>query len=130
MVRYLGVDWGEKRIGLALANSENRISTPFKTVVSPTSLLNLIKEEKINFLVIGEPKKMSGESANNKKFLRFIEILRENLKKEDIKIVFVDERLSSVEADSIMNKKINDNRDSLSAMIILQSYLDRKNDKN
>ncbi len=73
---------------------------------------------------------MSGESADNKKFLRFIEILRENLKKEDIKIVFVDERLSSVEADSIMNKKINDNRDSLSAMIILQSYLDRKNDKN
>ena len=73
---------------------------------------------------------MSGESADNKKFLRFIEILRETLKNEDIKIVFVDERLSSVEADSIMNKKINDNRDSLSAMIILQSYLDRKNDKN
>lgn len=126
MIKYLGVDWGEKRIGLALANSENRISTPFKTVFSPSALLELVEEEGINFLVIGNPRKMSGQESDNKNFLRFINFIEKDLSGKDIQIVLVDERLSSLQADSIMNKKMNSNRDSLAAMIILQSYLDKR----
>lgn len=126
MIKYLGVDWGEKRIGLALADSENGISTPFKVVSSPSALLKVVSDEKINFLVIGNPKKMSGKDTDNPNFLRFINFIENNINRDEIGVVLIDERLSSVQADSIMNKKINNNRDSLSAMIILQSYLDRK----
>lgn len=126
MIKYLGVDWGEKRIGLALANSENKISTPFKTVSSPSALLELAKKEKINFLVIGNPRKMNGQESDNKNFLRFINFIERELTGRDIGIILIDERLSSLQADSIMNKKMNDNRDSLAAMIILQSYLDKR----
>ncbi len=126
MIKYLGVDWGEKRIGLALADSENGISTPFKVVSSPSALLKVVSDEKINFLVIGNPKKMSGKDTDNPNFLRFINFIENNINRDEIRVVLIDERLSSVQADSIMNKKINNNRDSLSAMIILQSYLDRK----
>jgi len=126
MIKYLGVDWGEKRIGLALANSENRISTPFKTVFSPSALLELVEEEGINFLVIGNPRKMSGQESDNKNFLRFINFIEKELSGKGIQIALIDERLSSLQADSIMNKKMNSNRDSLAAMIILQSYLDKR----
>lgn len=126
MIKYLGIDWGEKRIGLALADSENKISTPFKTVSSPSAVLEIIAQEGINFLVIGNPRKMSGEKTDNPDFLRFIKFIKNNINSDEVKIVLVDERLSSVQADSVMNKKINKDRDSLSAMIILQSYLDQK----
>lgn len=126
MIKYLGVDWGEKRIGLALANSENKISTPFKTVSSPSALLELVKKEGIGFLVIGNPKKMSGQESDNKNFLRFINFIEKELVGKEVKMILIDGRLSSLQADSIMNKKMNDNRDSLAAMIILQSYLDKR----
>ena len=131
MKNYLGIDWGEKRIGLALADSDNNIATPFKTIENISKLLEIIKEEEINELVVGLPKKMSGEQADNVKFMKFVEILKKRLVDKKVKINFIDERLSSVQADSLTFKGIKQlGRDSLSAMIILQSFLDRNYDKN
>ncbi len=131
MKNYLGIDWGEKRIGLALADSDNNIATPFKTIENISKLLEIIKEEEINELVVGLPKKMSGEQADNIKFMKFVEILKKRLVDKKVKINFIDERLSSVQADSLTFKGIKQlGRDSLSAMIILQSFLDRNYDKN
>jgi len=131
MKNYLGIDWGEKRIGLAIADNENNIATPFKTIENISKLLEIIKEEEINELVIGLPKKMSGEEADNIKFMKFVEILKEKLIEKKIKINFIDERLSSVQADTLTVKGIKQQgRDSLSAMIILQVFLDRNYDKN
>jgi putative Holliday junction resolvase len=131
MKNYLGIDWGEKRIGLAIADSENNIATPFKTIENISELVEIIKEEEINELVIGLPKKMSGEKADNVKFIKFVEILKEKLVERKTKINFIDERLSSVQADTLTVKGIKQQgRDSLSAMIILQSFLDRNYDKN
>ena len=131
MKNYLGIDWGEKRIGLAIADSENNIATPFKTIENISKLLEIIKEEEINELVIGLPKKMSGDKTDNVKFMKFVEILKEKLIEKKIKINFIDERLSSVQADTLTVKGIKQQgRDSLSAMIILQVFLDRNYDKN
>lgn len=131
MKNYLGIDWGEKRIGLALADSDNNIATPFKTIENISKLLEIIKEEEINELVVGLPKKMSGEQADNVKFMKFVEILKKRLVDKKVKINFIDERLSSVQADSLTFKGVKQlGRDSLSAMIILQSFLDRNYDKN
>jgi putative holliday junction resolvase len=125
MRRYLGIDWGERRIGLALADGENMISTPFKTVNDIKSLILVIKEENINTLIIGQPKSMKDSKIVNPKYLKFLEVLKNRIEGLNLDIFFIDERLTSLEADSIMNKKMNNNRDSLAAMIILQSYLDK-----
>lgn len=131
MINYLGIDWGEKRIGLALADSENNTATPFKTVSSLGELLEIIKKEDLNCLVIGQPKSLEEGEVRNQRFDKFIEVLKNRLKGLNLDIFFIDERFTSLEADSIMNKKLNNNRDSLSAMIILQSYLDKlRYDKN
>jgi len=121
---YLGIDWGEKRIGLALGDDEIRVATPFKVVGSFDDVYRVVKEEKIDEIVIGEPIKMSG---SNKNFLsdyeNFVKELKEKL---EIKLNFVDERLTSKAADALVgDKKTKASRDSIAAMLILQSFLDR-----
>lgn len=119
--KYLGVDWGEKRIGLALGDGENKLATPFKVAKNISDLVRIIKEEKVEALVIGLPKKMSGGKNINPKFTNFLKILKEKI---EIEIFLIDERLSSVQADTLKNRKMGQQRDSVSAMIILQNYFD------
>ena len=49
---YLGIDWGEKRIGLSLADSETKIATPFKTVENVDDVARIIIDEKIDVVVL------------------------------------------------------------------------------
>lgn len=120
--KYLGIDWGEKRIGLALADEETSLALPFKTVATLNELLEVIKEEEIDEIVIGSPKKMSGDAANNPLWLNFVENLKEKGGKP---VVFLDERLSSLAADALGGaKKEVASRDEIAATIILQDYLD------
>ncbi|MBU0897878.1 Holliday junction resolvase RuvX, partial [Patescibacteria group bacterium] len=53
--KYLGIDWGEKRIGLAIGDSETKIALPFKTVENIEAVLQVINDEKIDAVIIGEP---------------------------------------------------------------------------
>ncbi len=122
-IKYLGIDWGEKRIGLALGDSETRIATPLGSVSSIEDILEIVKQEEIDELVIGLPLSLSGEiyrfPANFKNFLN-------NLKKHGLILHLTDERFSSREADVRIGKKLKKfNRDAVAAMIILQSYLDK-----
>lgn len=119
--KYLGVDWGERRIGLALGDSENKIATPFKVVESLSALVEVIEKEKIDVIVLGLPKKMNGDQDLNPKFTSFFELLKAKVKTE---IVLFDERLTSVQADTLKVKKIKQERDAISAMLILQNYFD------
>ncbi|MCK4540299.1 Holliday junction resolvase RuvX [Candidatus Parcubacteria bacterium] len=124
--KYLGVDWGEKRIGLALGDSETKLASPFCVVKRADEIINIIKNEKIDYLIIGQPIKMSGAKDNFtegfKDFLRYIK------NKINIPIKLVDERLTSKAADALSGtKKTKASRDSLAAMLILQSYFDSVN---
>jgi len=120
--KYIGIDWGEKRIGLALADEETCIALPFKTVSSLDELLTVIEEEEIDEIVLGSPKKMSGEAANNPLWLNFVEQLKAKGGKP---VNFLDERLSSLAADALSGeKKDKAERDEIAATIILQDYLD------
>lgn len=121
--KYLGIDWGEKRIGLALADEETCLALPFKTVSSLSELLEVILEEEIDEIIIGSPIKMNGDAANNPSWLNFVEQLKE---KSGKKLNFLDERLSSLAADALSGgKKDKAERDEIAASIILQDYLDR-----
>ena len=120
--KYLGVDWGEKRIGLALAEAGLSLALPFKTVDSLPDLLAVIDLEEITDIVIGSPRKMSGEAANNPLWLDFIEKLKNSTK---VNIHFIDERLTSLAADARGGKDKNKaSRDEIAASIILQDFLD------
>lgn len=119
---YLGIDWGEKRIGLATADAETSIALPLKTVSTLAEVLAVIREEKIDAIVIGSPKKMSGEAANNPLWLNFVEQLRKESGKN---VNLLDERLSSLAADALAGgDKEKAERDEVAATIILQDYLD------
>lgn len=120
--KYLGIDWGEKRIGLATADEETCLALPLKTVNNLTELLAVIAEEEIDMIVIGSPRKMSGEAANNPAWLSFVEQLKVRSGKP---VNFLDERLSSLAADALGGeKKEIAERDEIAATIILQDYLD------
>jgi len=121
---YLGVDWGEKRVGLSLADSTTKLATPFKTVASVDELAATAIEEAVDVLVVGQPIKMRGfEEGLAPDFLKFTEELKRLLPNQEI--VFIDERLSSKAADALPGGKLKAGRDEVAAMIILQSYLDR-----
>ena len=120
---YLGVDWGSKRIGLALGDSSTRLATPFKVIGDLEELLATIEFEEIDELVIGKPLKMYDAVTDlDKEYINFVEELERDT---DIPILKVDERLTSKHADSLEgDKKTKASRDAVAAMLILQSYLD------
>lgn len=122
---FLGIDWGERRIGLALADGETKIATPFKTVSDLKELLAVISEEMVDVLVVGKPMKMRGEQDGlNPDFLSFLERLKAAL--PDIAIELVDERLTSQQADKLPgDKRTKAGRDEMAAMIILQNHIDK-----
>jgi len=127
--KYLGIDWGAKRIGLALGDSETRLASPFCVAETAVEIINIIKHEKIDYLIIGHPVKMSGEKDNlTKGFKVFLDFIKNNC---DIPVELIDERLTSKAADALLGtKKTKASRDSLAAMLILQSYFDKNNGRD
>ena len=134
MGRALGIDFGTKRVGLALSDRSNMIASPYKTLnyVSEkdliTQLETIVTKNDIEILVLGLPISMKGEdTAQTIKVRDFKEILSALR----IPIVYEDERLSSVSAiNSLMlqNVKTGHNKpeiDKTAAAIILQQYLDK-----
>lgn len=119
---YLGIDWGGKRIGLALGSGETKLALPFKTAYSLQEVLAVVRLEEIEAIVLGDPRKMSGEEAKNKEWSLFWQILQ---KKVEVPIFLQDERLSSKAVDALEGtKREKVSRDEMAAALILQSYFD------
>lgn len=123
IVKYLGIDWGEVRIGLALGDSETKIATPFGIASNIDEIVKIAAAEKAEAIVIGEPLAMSDSALKNKdKYLAFVAEVKN---KTNLPIIAIDERLSSKAADALVGDKKNKApRDAIAAMIILQSYFD------
>ena len=134
MARALGIDFGEKRVGLALSDKLKLIASPYKTIyyVSENDLISKIKkivfEKEIKIFVLGLPLNMKGEdSAQTKKVRKFKKLLSIL----SLPIVYEDERFSSIIAKNslvLQNVKTGHNKseiDKTAAAIILQQYLDK-----
>jgi putative Holliday junction resolvase len=126
MPRILGIDYGEKRIGLALSDESLQFSFEYETW-SPekfeNEIENLIAEKEIEKIILGHPLNMSGaETPKTKEVLKFKEDLES---KVNVPIELVDERLSSKFAAGIIGK--DKDIDSLAAQIILETYLNKQN---
>jgi len=134
-MRYLGLDLGAHRLGLA--TSINNIVMPLDIIKHDNNYDYLVNEiekivnsKKIDKIILGYPKNMNnsiGYKANSS--IKFKEMLENKL---NIEVVLEDERLSTVEAtNSLINqdkkrKERKDIVDSLAACIILQRYIDRR----
>ncbi len=132
-MKCLGLDLGTKTLGLAISDSLGLIASPYKVIryddvnALIIELLDIIEKEKIEVLVLGLPKNMDNSMGfASERSLKFKELLE---KKTDKKIVLVDERLSTVEAENILigadvsrknRKKVID---EMAAAIILDTYL-------
>lgn len=131
-MKYLGMDLGTKRLGLAISTS-GVLTTPYKLISFKTyeeardEVIKIIEKEKITCLVLGLPKNMDNSMGfASERSLNFKKLLEE---KCDLPVNLVDERLSTVEAESILiennysRAKRKNVIDELSACIILDTYL-------
>lgn len=120
MTKLLGIDYGEKKIGLAIADS--LVAEPLKVVSSLDGVVSEIRKNNIEKIVVGISE---GESADKAK--AFGRILQERVGME---VVFQDETLSTQEAQTlameagIKRKKRKGMEDAFAAALILQNYLD------
>ncbi len=126
-MNILGIDWGKKRVGLAWVQSGLDVVLPFGVIethkVDPLAeIISIIREEKINIVVFGLPKTLSGAEQENALAVR--EVGKKVAEATGVKVDFLDERYSSRAADRFGADGAS--RDEKAAMIMVQAYLDQK----
>lgn len=132
--KALGIDFGEKRTGLAITDAMRIIASPLETVEShllKERVIQLIQTEKITTVVLGETFHADGSlSAIGEKQKQFQLWLEKQL--PELEVLRIDERNSSKEAQQAllvggmkkMQRQKKENLDKVSAAIILQRFLD------
>lgn len=136
MGRIIAIDYGRKRTGLAVTDTLQMIANGLTTVPSgelTRFLADYVSREPVERFVVGLPKQMNNELSEN---MRYVEAFVTHLKRTipDIPVEYYDERFTSVLAHKAMldgglkKKKRQDKGlvDEISAVIILQSYLENK----
>jgi putative holliday junction resolvase len=123
-MNIMGIDIGDKRIGIALTDSENKFSIPYSIFPNDSKirqkLENLIKEKQIKKIIVGMPYTLKGDIGKQGK--RVIEFVKENLENSGSEIIFYDERYTSkIHLTGPFNRKRE--IDKFSAASILSDYL-------
>lgn len=128
LMKILGLDYGDKRIGVALGDSDHGLATPL-TIIDNVSmegvmikLKNLIAEEHCELVVVGWPLALSGqESEQTRKTKIFIDYLKSQL---SIQVVTTDERFTTKTAADMTALAGREYDDAEAAAAMLQMYLD------
>lgn len=138
-MRKIGIDYGDARVGLSITDALNITVQGLETIhhngndkVVLSRLDEIFKEYEIDTIVIGMPLNMDGSSTFRVEATeKFIHKLK--CKYNKMKIVTVDERLTTVQAHKTMNdlnikaKKKKDIVDTISAVYILETYVNKNN---
>jgi putative Holliday junction resolvase len=141
-VRALGIDYGERRIGLALSDATGLLASPWKTIANDANVgaaaqrlaidVNALiaEEDGLAVVVIGLPRRLSGEANDQTaRVQKFAQLLGGAV---SVPIDLQDERLTSHAADEILAERERDWRkrkpqlDAMAAALILQDYLDTR----
>ena len=140
MGRIIAIDYGRKRTGLAVTDTLQMIANGLTTVSSGELvkyLSDYVSRESVDLFVVGLPKQMNNELSENMKYVQaFVTHLKRTI--PDIPIEYYDERFTSVMAHQAMlegglKKKKRQEKglvDEISAVIILQAYLESKKYNN
>ena len=135
--KILGLDLGEKTMGIAISDLSQLISIPLEVFrfenhkydKAIAYLLNLCEEKEIKKVVLGLPKHMNGDLGLK---AQISEKFKEELNKNNIEVILIDERYTSKIATNTLieggfsRKKRKTLIDKMAAQIILQSYLDKR----
>jgi putative pre-16S rRNA nuclease len=124
-VKYLGIDYGSKRVGVAVSNDEGTIAFPRTTLANDknifANLVALVEKEKLERIIIGDTRSHGGRenpvTADAEKFME------ELARTTNVPVSRAFEAFSSVEA-SRYAPQTNQHDDSAAAAVILQRYLD------
>lgn len=133
-MRYLGLDIGDKRIGIAISDPEEILASPLTTVTRDDdekaieAILELVNKHEVQRIVVGLPYSLDGSIGRQaNKVMSFVEELSKHTEAE---IETRNERLSSVAAERLLaeastkRKTARLRRDAAAAAFILQGYLD------
>ena len=141
-MRTLGIDYGTKRVGLALSDAGGKLATPLEVleVTSPSqaieSILRIIRDEEVARIVVGLPLNMADDSIGDVA-RGVIKWGGELASRADLPVIYVDERLSSFAAEQslidrkrggekITRKGRKERLDAIAAAGFLQAFLDGK----
>jgi putative Holliday junction resolvase len=139
-VRALGIDYGRRRIGLALSDATGLLARPWKTIAAsgdPARVAATLaaevsalaaEDDGLAAIAIGYPRRLNGKPTDATAVVEaIVALLRSHV---DVPVVLQDERLSSREAESLLARNEKDWRkrkrliDAAAAAVILQDYLD------
>ncbi|MFH1017511.1 MAG: Holliday junction resolvase RuvX [Pseudomonadota bacterium] len=130
-MRILGIDYGQKRIGLALSDPRGIIAQPHGFMDNDrgfhAKLLKLLQDQEVSEIVVGLPRSMDGSSSPMTKEVEgFAERLRTAV---PVPVHLCDERLTSAQAErtllegDVRRAKRKVSRDAIAAALLLQSFL-------
>jgi putative Holliday junction resolvase len=141
-MRALGIDYGRRRIGLALSDATGMLARPWKTIArvgNPTQVAAALVDElrslaadgePVAVVVLGLPRRLSGDASEQ---TEDVERLAAQLRPlAGVPLVLQDERLTSREAEQLLARRERDWRrrkerlDAMAAAVILQDYLDAR----
>ena len=123
-MRYLGIDFGEKRVGIAVSDEDGKIAFPSAVIPNDQDLLknivDLCMKNAVEAVVMGESRNYQGQINE---IMWKIEGFKKQLEAVGFKVIFEPEFMTSVQASQITGE--NKMLDASAAAIILQSYLDK-----
>lgn len=134
--RLMGIDYGDKRIGIALTDALCIISSPFEVYQNKgvedaiNHICSLIKQYNVSEIAFGLPVNMDGSEGERAVLHR--EIGKKIQNQSGVQVHFVDERLTSAEAEEVLiqsgvrREKRKELIDKISAQIILQTYMNNR----
>lgn len=137
MTRIMGLDVGDKTIGVALSDPMFLMAHPLETIkrkkasTDIAKLVEIIDREDVETIIVGLPKNMNNSiGPQSMKVMSFVDLLKKQTDKE---IIYEDERMTTIQSEKVlMDMKVRrENRkehiDKIAATFILQTYLDRRN---
>lgn len=129
-MKIMGMDIGEKRIGIAITDAEKKLSIPHSVISNnkkfQDKLGTILDGEEIEKIIVGMPYTLKGEIGRQGK--RVLDFVKENILGMGMEVEYQDERFTSKFPAEVPIKKdkLKKNKDKFSAALILQAYLERK----
>ena len=138
MARVLGIDFGERRIGLALSDPSATIAQPLPTLTRRAgkrppvaAIVEIIQQHQVERVVVGLPLNLAGDETDWTAAVR--EFAGKLQQRAGVPIDFMDERLTSVQAERAVrsiglkrgDREQKQRIDAAAAVLLLQNYLDR-----
>ena len=135
MGRILAVDWGRRKIGLAISDELKMVARPLKSLVglprkeALLAIRSIVESEGVDTVIVGHPAHLNGREGTSAAAAK--ELASEIRNTAGTPVVKMwDERLTSVEAERLLRElgerpaRTSDRLDQISAALLLQSYLD------